>query len=289
MANISVAHISNPSYHNSNSKSNRKPAISLSLVMSKKSRRLFFTLLLSLFFLLITCIAVYWLLNRFDREKRTYYADFQIHLPENYQIHGIDVSKYQKKIAWDMVSGMKVGNIKLGFVFIKATQGNGMVDTRFERNWYHAKRVGMARGAYHYFNVHQSGRSQAHNFMQIVKLSEGDLPPVLDIEQLDGVPESEMRDNMRNWLETITTHYGVKPIIYTYADFYEDHLLGFFDDYPLWIAHYHNGQQPRANRSWHFWQHNEDGRVNGIDAPVDFNVFQGDSASFNNLLLKANN
>jgi lysozyme len=54
----------------------------------------------------------------------------------------------------------------------------------------------------------------------------------------------------------------------------------------LWAAHYLEKDRPRIRRRWIFWQHSEKGRVNGIGMPVDFNVFNGDSADFENLLIK---
>jgi lysozyme len=80
-------------------------------------------------------------------------------------------------------------------------------------------------------------------------------------------------------------YYTVKPIIYTYVDFYEKYLKGYFDDYPLWVAHYLQPHQPRISREWSFWQHSERGRVNGILSNVDFDVFNGDSAAFKALLV----
>ncbi|HNA01677.1 MAG TPA: GH25 family lysozyme, partial [Ferruginibacter sp.] len=68
--------------------------------------------------------------------------------------------------------------------------------------------------------------------------------------------------------------------------FYENFLDGAFDQYPLWIAHYLVKDKPRIKRSWSFWQHNEAGRVNGISALVDFNVFNGDSAAFRKMLVR---
>ena len=84
----------------------------------------------------------------------------------------------------------------------------------------------------------------------------------------------------------IEHHYKIKPIIYTNIDFYENFLTGQFDDYPLWIAHYLAQDKPRIGRNWTFWQYNEMGHVNGIDANVDFNVFNGDSTDFKKLLVK---
>ncbi|HVK96683.1 MAG TPA: GH25 family lysozyme, partial [Flavisolibacter sp.] len=67
--------------------------------------------------------------------------------------------------------------------------------------------------------------------------------------------------------------------------FYERHLQGEFDHYPLWIAHYLQPERPRIKRNWSFWQHSDKGRVNGINANVDFNVFNGDSSKFKALLV----
>ena len=90
---------------------------------------------------------------------------------------------------------------------------------------------------------------------------------------------------MKKWLDTVEAYYGIKPIIYTNADFYRQHLLGHFDNYPLWVAHYLQPNKPRISRDWSFWQHSEKGRVNGISSRVDFNVFNGDSTEFRSLLV----
>ena len=84
----------------------------------------------------------------------------------------------------------------------------------------------------------------------------------------------------------VEAHYHVKPIIYTNASFYKNFLGQKFDEYPLWVAHYLVKDKPHIERNWIFWQHNETGQVNGIDAYVDFDVFNGDSTAFKNLLIK---
>ncbi len=213
------------------------------------------------------------------------YKEFGISIPTQYQIHGIDVSRYQNIIAWEAVKGMKVQNMQLGFVFIKATEGADLVDPFFGRNWKKAKSAGMVRGAYHFFNSKKEGKAQAQNFFEHVKLERGDLPPVLDIEKAWGMSVPKLQQEIKGWLDAMETTYGVKPIIYTYVTFYERYLKGVFDDYPLWIAHYYQPDNPRISRSWHFWQHSEEGHVNGILAKVDFNVFNGDSAAFKALLI----
>ena len=214
------------------------------------------------------------------------YDAFGIDIPVEYEIHGIDVSKYQESVNWNLVQNMNVGGIKIGFAFIKATEGILREDKHFDRNWKRVKEAGLPRGAYHFFLATKSGKLQAKNFITSVKLEKGDLPPVLDVEQTYGVGSEQLRERVQEWLDIVEAHYKVRPIIYTNVDFYKTHLRNEFDDYPLWVAHYLQKKKPRINRDWHFWQHSETGRVNGIKSKVDFNVFNGDSLDFNNLLIR---
>lgn len=223
-----------------------------------------------------------WLLYR--KAKLTVYPQFGIEIPAEYDIHGIDVSRYQHIIAWEEVKEMKVQDIRLGFAFIKATEGLEDTDPQFRRNWRKSKGNGIIRGAYHFFIATKDGKMQAEHFIKRVDLEPGDLPPVLDIEHRYGVSKLQLQREAKEWLQTAEGYYGVKPIIYTNVDFYNQFLGDEFDAYPLWVAHYYQPQQPRINRDWVFWQHSDRGNVNGITSKVDFNVFYGDSLEFRSLL-----
>jgi lysozyme len=227
-----------------------------------------------------------WKSWKYRKIKFTRYPEFGIAIPESYSIHGIDVSKYQDMIAWEEVKAMNVKNIQLGFSFIKATEGIGNTDPWFNRNWKKAKDNEIIRGAYHFFIGSKDGKMQAENFIDKVKLESGDLPPVLDIEQLNGSSATELKKEAKKWLDVVENYYQVKPIIYTNVDFYNRNLGTEFDKYPLWAAHYYQPDQPRINRGWLFWQHSDEGHVNGIASKVDFNVFNGDSLEFKSLLLR---
>jgi lysozyme len=214
------------------------------------------------------------------------YEEFGISIPENFLIHGIDVSRYQQTIAWDAVKEMQEKKIKIGFAFIKATEGINNIDPQFRRNWRRSKREGMIRGAYHFFIASKDGRLQAENFIKHVDLEKNDLPPVVDIEQMYGTSSSVLKKELKKCLDILENYYHVKPVIYTNVDFYKKKLGEKFDEYPLWVAHYFQYREPRISRSWDFWQHSEEGRVNGINSKVDFNVFNGDSAAFRKLLIQ---
>jgi lysozyme len=189
------------------------------------------------------------------------YEAFGIEVPTRYTIHGIDVSRYQETIDWQSVQGMNVEGVKLGFSFIKATEGLESEDRFFKRNWKRTKDAGIARGAYHFFIATKSGKAQAEHFIKTVELQPGDLPPVLDVERTFGVPYKKVRERVREWLLTVENYYGVRPIIYANVDFYDQVLKDEFDDYPLWVAHYLQKEKPRIYRPWHFWQYSEQGHV----------------------------
>ena len=239
-----------------------------------------------IFWIVFACIAAYYVVNYFTQSPDIFYPDFQIAIPSGYQIHGIDVSKYQSIINWKEVKDMNAQGIKIGFAFIKATEGVGNVDNQFRRNWLKAEEQNICKGAYHFFIAGKNGRRQAANFIEMVNLKKGDLPPVLDIEKTYGVSAIEIKKEITDWLGVVEKYYSVKHVIYTNIDFYNRYLQNDFDNYPVWIAHYLQPVKPRIDHKWAFWQHSESGRVNGIKAPVDFNVFSGDSADFKNFLIQ---
>ena len=253
--------------------------------MTKRKKGLFRTVVLTIIALFLLAITLYILSNYFNKPSFVHYKAFGIAVPVNYRMHGIDVSRHQGNISWQSVKDMQVNNIRLRFAFIKATEGLGRVDEQFRKNWFHAKKAGVTRGAYHFLIASKSGKAQAENFIETVKLEKGDLPPVLDVEQTYGASAGELQQRVADWLAAVEKKYRVKPIIYTNVDFYETFLAGRFDDYPLWVAHYLVRDKPRIRRNWQFWQHSETGHVNGIEPFVDFNVFKGDSTAFSKLLM----
>lgn len=213
-------------------------------------------------------------------EKRTGFAKypgFGISIPTGFEMVGIDVSRHQGRIRWESVAGMREKSVRLSFAFIKATEGFSLKDPQFSRNWRQADKTGIIRGAYHFFLPYRSGRDQARHFISNVSLKKGDLAPVLDVEETYGIPVQTVRDRVREWLAEVERHYGIRPIIYTNASFYNDVLGSGFDGYPLWVAHYLKRDKPRIDRDWSFWQFSETGRVDGVLEKVDFNVFNGDS------------
>jgi len=220
-----------------------------------------------------------------DQNYRTY-KSFNVRIPSGYTIHGIDVSSYQGKINWQKVKAMNDDGVHISFAFIKATEGVLSMDPYFQRNWREAPKAGIICGAYHFFLPQKSGLWQARFFLQTVKVEKGDLPMVVDVEQLYKTSPAKMREQLLSFVNHIENKTGVKPIIYTNISFYQDYLKGYFDDYTLWIAHYYQRVLNVSSKTnWQFWQHSDKARINGINQKVDFNIFKGDSTAFQKLLI----
>ena len=217
----------------------------------------------------------YIFVSPFGFRWRALYGD--ISYPEGYEIHGIDISHHQGKINWQELKdhGM-IDEFPVRFVMIKATEGATRIDPNFEDNFYQAREYGFTRGAYHFYSVHSAAKPQAAFFIRKVKLENGDLPPVLDVEHKPkNQTDEEFKQSVLQWLDIVEKHYGVKPIIYTYYKFKTRYLSDpVFDDYPYWIAHYYVDSVEYQGK-WKFWQHTDVGRLPGIKGNVDFNIYNG--------------
>ncbi|WP_099365553.1 glycoside hydrolase family 25 protein [Sphingobacterium sp. 1.A.4] len=203
------------------------------------------------------------------------------------KIYGIDVSQYQGTIFWDQVLTIN-DEFPIDFIFVRATMGEKAKDSKFKSNWKSIKDKNKLRGAYHYFRPNENSIKQANNFIRTVKLEPGDLPPVLDIEEM---PRNQSMDSLKvglkRWLIEVEKHFQVKPVLYSGDKYFADFLEKEFADYTLWIANY-NFWVEKPKKHWNIWQFSEKGTVNGIKGPVDLNMFNGDIEELEELCLPLN-
>jgi len=184
----------------------------------------------------------------------------------NRNIGGIDVSHYQGSINWREVA--KERNIL--YAYIKATEGTNLVDNTYHTNLRGARKAGLRVGAYHFFNPNANAREQFRNFSTVVKLKEQDLIPIIDIEHRGKSPLPEFRNRLKQFLQMVERHYGVRPILYTSRDFYNKYLSGPFTHYKYMIARYHPDiPQLCDNAAFVMWQYSATSRIRGIRGNVD--------------------
>lgn len=198
---------------------------------------------------------------------------------------GIDVSGYSGTVDWTTVDA--AGH---SFAFAKATEGEDLKDPAFDQNWSQMKAAGMVRGAYHFYVTEDDPEAQAKFFLATVTLEPGDLAPVVDIETLGHDTSAEgLPEELHTFLGLLESHYGVKPIIYTTANFWNQYLGEGFGDYPLWVAEYdvESPKIPTGWQTWHLWQWQENAPVPGVEKGADLSKLNPAGPDLAGLVLPA--
>ena len=97
--------------------------------------------------------------------------------------------------------------------------------------------------------------------------------------QAVGIPEAVpylVRLFLFYFLDLVEEVYHQKPLLYTFRNFYNRHLQGKIDDYPLMIAMYTDEPPVLADdRDYTMWQYTAKGRIVGINGFVDKSRFMG--------------
>ena len=230
----------------------------------------------------------YFFVSPFGFRWRALYGD--ANYPDGYEIRGIDISHYQGDIDWDLLQNAMIEGCPVRFILIKATEGSSSIDPAFKDNFSQALDYGYIRGAYHFWSNKSSARQQAYFFLENVPLTDGDLPPVLDVEHK---PKNESTEDFQRdiltWLHIVEDRYHVKPIIYTYYKFKMTYLSSpVFDDYPYWIAQYYVNKIDYQGQ-WKFWQHTDAGKLPGIKGYVDFDLYNGSFYDLKKLTIGSEN
>lgn len=187
-------------------------------------------------------------------------------------VHGIDLSRYQGDVFWETVGD----NAKMAYVYLKATEGGDRIDPKFERNINLAHRYGLKVGSYHFFRPKTPLQKQLENFTTQCLPGEQDLIPMIDVETLGGLEVDQFCDSLLTFLRMVEHHYRQKPLVYTFRNFYNWHLVGKLDDYQLMIALYLDEEPVLADeRDITMWQYTGKGRIVGINGYVDKSRFLG--------------
>lgn len=179
------------------------------------------------------------------------------------KVLGIDTSKWQglfdfskakaKGVKWVIFKGSDVGS---------ATKA-GFVDEQAFNSYRNAKANGLLVGAYHWMDASRDGEYQARYYLDnVYNKMELDMPPVLDVEEPDGIKnKAEYIKQTKIWLDIVEAETGRVPMVYTanwYLSQFNKKLISFFEKYPLWVAYYANVPEPVLPYPWKkytIWQY----------------------------------
>lgn len=231
----------------------------------KKHVRFLHTILLLLGVLFVTWLCCRWSSENYAKKGKT--------LVTSTEYNGIDVSKYQGKIDWNLVAQDE--NIQ--FVYIKASEGAASVDKKYLDYIKGAKSVGLKVGSYHYFIGRKTAKDQFANFNKYVDKEEQDLIPMVDVEEAGNrfVSRKELQRKLNEFIKMIKEKYGKYPLLYSQYGFYKEKLSPEFDKYFLFIARYGKTPPTLNGKGKHnIWQYTEKGKIKGIKGFVDLDRFE---------------
>ena len=187
-------------------------------------------------------------------------------------VHGIDLSHYQGQVFWESVGS----HSKTAYVYLKTTEGGDRIDSFFERNIDLAHRYGLKVGCYHFFRPRTSLSLQLRNFQKQCLPAEQDLLPMIDVESTGNLSTEEFCDSLMTFLRLVEEAYKQKPLVYTFRNFYDKHLVGKLDDYQLMIAFYRDEEPVLSDeRDITMWQYTSKGRIVGVNGNIDKSRFMG--------------
>lgn len=186
-------------------------------------------------------------------------------------IHGIDLSHYQGTVFWETI-----GESKMSYVYLKATEGGNHIDDRYKQNIDLAHKYGLKVGSYHFYRPKIEQEVQLANFMAQCHPGDQDLIPMIDVETRSGLAPEALRDSLAKFLTLVEKAYKQKPLVYTGTNFYNANLQGALDDYKLMIAQYTEHEPVLVDgKEFIMWQYTGKGWLNGINGHVDKSRFMG--------------
>lgn len=189
----------------------------------------------------------------------------------------IDVSRWQGIIKMEGWVQVKAAGYK-GVMLRAVGNRNGVpyIDPTFEDNYANAKAAGLDVGVYYYTNAitEKLVDEELAALRQALRGKELTLPVALDMEDktLAVLMPNDLTNLAAYHLEQIEK-MGFFAQLYTYTSYANVHLdmarlAGRWD---IWLADY-TGKTPKVQFKYSAHQHSSEGRVPGINGPVDLDV-----------------
>lgn len=196
---------------------------------------------------------------------------------------GIDVSRHIGDIDWNRVKadGYEFAIVRLAYRTYGIRSGTLNLDKNFLKNFCGAQDSGLEVGVYVY--------SQAINEMEAIEeadfvideLERNHLEPELpivydpesvidDIARTDHVTPAQFTLNAIAFCKRVKER-GYVPMIYANM-LWEAYKLDLsrLPDIPIWYADYE--EYPQTPYMFEYWQYTNEGRVDGIESPVDIDI-----------------
>ncbi len=229
-------------------------------------------------------------LDSMDEDDTQYTALLDIEEErENAVQLGIDVSKWNKEIDWDIVKaeGVDFAIIRCGYR--GSTSGWLVEDPYFYKNLEGAKKAGIKVGVYFFTQAVDLVEAVEEASMVVTLLGDTklDYPVFIDTEGAGG---NGRADNLDPGTRTAVVNAFCKTIenakmtagVYASRNWYLNNLnRDELNDQKVWLAEYR--QTPEYDGHYDMWQYTSSGSVAGIEGRVDLNIsYLGNSLDMQN-------
>ena len=185
---------------------------------------------------------------------------------------GIDVSDWQGYINYSQVK-----NAGIEIVYIKASQGNSIVDSHFRTNYENAKANGLKVGLYHFLTATsvQEANEQATYFASVISGTSPDCKLAMDFEIFEDLNTAEINEISFAFLRKVQELTGKEVVVYSDAsnasNTFNQELA---NSYPLWVAQYEVNTPDTGNwNSYEGFQYSDMGTIPGIRGFTDLDTF----------------
>ncbi len=215
--------------------------------------------------------------SKTENPKPTTYTDFndiiRKHKKETTKI-GIDVSSWQGTIDFEKIKKAGVEFIMIRVGGTKGTNGEYFLDKQFERNMKEASLHGIDVGIYFYSYADsiEGAKQDAKWVIEQLKDYKINLPIAFDWEEWAYFNDYNLSffgltTLAQTFLDTLRDA-GYQGMLYSSKLYLEKVWLE--TEYDIWLAHY--TEQTDYEGNYKIWQLCDNGKVDGIEGPVDINV-----------------
>lgn len=190
-----------------------------------------------------------------------------------FAINGIDVSKWQGSIDWDLVkaSGVNFAILRLGYTGTVTRKPT--LDAKFKGNLASCERVGINKGVYYYSTATtpKQARKEAEFVIKHLQGHKLQYPVYIDTEdkkqaKLSKAALTEVIVEFCETMERAGYYVGIYASKSWFADQLNESKL---KNYDKWVAQYY--KQCTYNGDYGMWQYTDNGKIDGIKGKVDFN------------------
>ena len=208
-----------------------------------------------------------------------YFSDLLTKYDDGELMFGVDISKYQGDVDFE-----KMKAAGCDFVIMRAMvyyKGELIIDDKFKKNMVEAKDAGLKVGVYIYTfaNTEELVREQTDALCELLNGEELDFPVVFDWERFSNFQQYNLSMADLRYLYQVfkdeLSKYGYDAMLYSSKYYLE--AIWQPEDETVWLAHYISKDDYMSSYEGDYvmWQISCFGNIDGIDGPVDLDIYYG--------------